>query len=200
MSAAQDLIDEAKRIRQRLRDPPNAVHDPGIDLTRKSTAHKGHEPIPDPPIKKVLELPESREPTFPPMEIRFPITFDNILEAVSTHYGVSTASLRGSDRHMHTCLARFVVVYLSLKLLAKRSLSSIARDLDKDHTSILHARNRINAIILDRPEVAAEVLMLERHIETLHSLRPAVPTFCERGVAIQPWPSPPGPEVSILGG
>ncbi len=190
MGAAQDLIDEAKRIRQKLRYPPNAVHDPGIDLTRKSTAYKGHEPNPDPPVKKPWEFTVAKEPQYPPLEIQFPITFDDILEAVSGHYGVSIPNLRGSNRQSHTCMARFVVVYLSLKLLAKRSLSSIARDLDKDHTSVLHARNRINAIILDRPEVAAEVLMLERHIEAVHNDRFAVPTFGEFGVAVQPGTGP----------
>jgi hypothetical protein len=195
--SAQDLIDEAKRIRQRLRYPPNAVHDPGIDLTRKSTAHKGSEPVPDPPVRKVLADPVP-EPSYPPLDVKFPITFDDILDAVSIHYGVSVGALKGASRRAHTCFARFVVVYLSLRLLARRSLSSIARDLDKDHTSILHARNRINAIIAGNPAVASEVLMIEAYIAANH--RSAVSTIGQCSMALQSRPGPSGQEILSLGG
>ena len=193
--SAEELIENAKRIRHRLRYPPNAVPDLGIDLTRKSTAHKGSEPNPDPPAKKaIVVLPE---PSYPPLDIRFPITFDDIVDAVAVHYGITPAAIRGASRRAHTCFARFVVVYLSLRLLAKRSLSSIARDLDKDHTSIIHARNRINAIIAGNSQVAAEVLMIEAYIEAHH--RSAVSTLGQCGMALQSRPGPSGQEILSMG-
>lgn len=166
--SAQEIIDRAKEIRQKLRYPPNAVKDPGIDLTRKSTAHKGSEPIPDPPIRKIL----GAEPVIPvPIELWSPTAFDDVLDAVSAHYGVSVAAIKSSSRRSHICFARFVVVHLAIKMKARKSLSSIARALYKDHTSILHARNRINAIIAGNSQVAAEVQMIEAYIETNNRLR-----------------------------
>lgn len=161
--SAQDIIDQAKLIRQRLRNPPNAVYDPGIDLTRKSTHHKGNEPNPDPPTKKALEKPIIVEPSYPPMDIRFPITFDDIVEAVSIHYGVTAEAIRSPCRRSHICFARFVVVYLSLRIL-KRSLKSMGRELGRDHTTILNCKKRINEIIAGNSQVAAEVSMIETYV------------------------------------
>lgn len=184
--SAQDLIDEAKRIRQKLRNPPNAVHDPGINLTRQSTAYKGDIPPPDTPPKKVLR--ETERVVYP--VIQLPLGFEDIVEAVSSHYGVSPAAIRGSSRRSHTCFARFVVVHLSLKLLAKRSLKSIGRSLNKDHSSILHARDRISAIIAGNSQVANEVQMIESYIETAHNHRSSLPNFSQCGVAVEPGTSP----------
>lgn len=170
MSEAARLIEDAKRIRQRLRYPPNAVVDRGIDLTRKSTAYKGSEPIPDAPIKKILGVEPPK--TYP--EVYFPITFEDILNAVATHFGLSAEDLRGISRRHHICYARFVLVYLAIRFLNKKSIASIGRDLNKDHTSILHARNRINGIIAGNPKAYAEISMIEKHIETTYNYRPSI--------------------------
>lgn len=199
--SAQDIIDQAKLIRQRLRNPPNAVYDPGIDLTRKSTHHKGSEPNPDPAPKKALVEPIIVEPSYPPMDIRFPITFDDIVEAVSIHYGLTTEAIRGSCRRSHVCFARFVVVYLSLKILPGRSLKSIARDLGgRDHSTAIHARDRMTAIVAGNSQVASEVQMIENYIETVHNNKPVIPTFRECGVEVQPGPGPQVQEVHGLAG
>lgn len=195
MSAANDLIENAKRIRQRLRKPPNAVYDPGIDLTRKSSAHKGDGPIPDAPIKKVLGAPN---PIKIQPEFQLPKLFEKILREVSRHYGVSVASLKGSSRRADISYARFVAIHLSLKMKAKLSLSAIARGLNKDHSSAIHARNRMIDIIATNQEKSNEINMIEKCIED--NYRPAVPAFCEFRVAIQPGPGPSQPEVSGLGG
>lgn len=179
MSAADELIENAKRIRQRLRHPPNAVIDHGIDLTRKSTAHKGDGPIPDAPIKKILnEAPI-------PQEVYFPITFEDILRTVATHYGISVEDLKGSCRQATISYARFVVVHLSLRYLAKRSLKSIGRSLgNKDHTSILHARNRIRGIMAVNPKAHAEIIGIEKHIESMYNYRFAVSDFGQYRLAL----------------
>ena len=198
MSEAGELIENAKRIRQRLRYPPNAVPDTGIDLTRRSTAYKGNEPIPDPPIKKALENP--RPAPQPQVDIILPLSFDDIVEAVAAHYDISPVTIKSSDRRSHVCFARFVVVHLSLRLLAKRSLSSIGRDLDKDHTSIIHARDRINAIIAGDAQIAAEIQAVGDYIETVHNDRLAMATVCQSGVEVQPGAGSPGQEIHELGG
>lgn len=167
MSPANQLIENAKRVRQRLRYPPNAVMDHGIDLTRKSTAHKGSEPVPEKPVKKTLKFKTAS----PYPEVQFLISFENILDAVASHYKISIEDLKGSSRKHYLCYARFVVVHLSMRFLTTKSMSSIARSLNKDHTSILHARDRINGILAENPLAKAEVGAIGERIETLYNCR-----------------------------
>lgn len=156
MSQADELIKNAKNIRQRLMYPPNAVLDRGINLTRQSTAYKGDIPPPDTPTKKPLVVRINPPPSFV-----FPLNFEDIVIAVAAFYEIPVEEIKGERRFAVTCLARRVIVYLGIKLL-KRSLSSIGRDLNKDHTSILHARDRINEILLKDPILANEISMIEQ--------------------------------------
>lgn len=193
--SAQEIIDKAKEIRQRLRYPPNAVPDPGIDLTRKSTAYKGNEPNPDPPVKKALEEPK-QEISYPPIDIKFPVLFSDIVDAVSTHYGVTPTAIYGASRRAHTCFARFVVIHLAFRLMRLPSFKAIGRFLNKDHSSIIHAKRRIEAIIAGNSQVAAEVQMIGAYIEANH--RSAVPAVSECGLEVQQGASPQVQEVHRL--
>lgn len=192
---AEEIIENAKKIRQRLRYPPNAVPDRGIDLTRKSTAHKGSEPIPDPPIKKILR--EETPPIHIHPEIRMPASLDIIIDAVGSHYGVTSEAIKSSSRRSYTCFARFVVIYLAIRLLPKKSLASIARELGRDHTTILHARGRIYDIIAGNPGVAAQVRMIEACIAA-NNPGLAVPAIGQRGMEIESGAGPQGQEIPSL--
>lgn len=166
MTLGEGMIEKAKEIRQRLRNPPNAVYDPGINLTRKSTAYKGDIPPPGTPSKKKLNEPKP-QPIHP--IIVFPITFDDVVHAVSTHYGISVESIKGPKRYKPLVHARQVVVHLALKLLANRSLCSIGRELEKDHTSILHAKNKIRGYLSESSVLTNEINMIEATIVANHS-------------------------------
>lgn len=173
MSPGEQLIRNAKEIRQRLRFPPNAVIDTGINLTRKSTAYKGDIPPPDTPPKRPLVIqlapPKPPEPAF-----HIPISMNEIVEAVCDYYGPSPASIRGPNRMAILCHARRIIVYLAVKLLGK-SLSSIGRNLNKDHTSILHAKRKIDAHLLKNPELMSEINKIEEALVDSH--RSSVPAF-----------------------
>lgn len=161
MSPGEKLIQNAREIRGRLRHPPNAVFDQGIDLTRKSTAYKGDIPPADTPPKKPLFIELKKKKPEP--EILMPITMDDIVRAVCDHYGPSPASVRGPNRMALLCHTRRVIVYLAIKILNK-SLSSIGRNLNKDHTSILHAKRKIDETLLKNPELYSEINKIEKEI------------------------------------
>lgn len=165
-----EYLENVKRIRQRLRNPPNAVHDPGIDLTRKSTAYKGDIIPLDTPPKKKLD-----EPGVGPIII-FPVNFEDILEAVAQHYHLSVERLRGDRRFKLEVLARRVVVHLGLKMLG-RSLTSIARDLNKDHTSIIYARDKVKIMLQMDSQFRGEVNSIEESIIGDHHNRPPLPSL-----------------------
>lgn len=180
----EDLIKDYKEIRRRLIYPPNAVYDPGIDLTRKSTAYKGDVPPEGTPPKKALPSPHP--------EIVFPINFDDILEAVGDFYGLTLDDLRGGNRKALYVTARKIVVHLSLKLIAIRSLSSIAKGLDKDHTTIVHARRKIRRDLQENELLRFQAQTIEESILAKYRDRPAVPALGQCGLAEQSWASPPG--------
>lgn len=161
MSSAQELIEKAAEIRKRLRNPPNAVADHGIDLTRKSTAYRGDTPPEGTPAKKVLEV-DLPKPAHEP--IQFPISFDDILEHVSCFYGIPTKDIRSPRRKRAYVLARQVIVHLSLKLLPKRSMCSIGHELEKDHTSIIHARTKISEMLANDEKLMNEVNLIEKNL------------------------------------
>lgn len=164
MNPGEKLIQRAKEIRQRLRFPPNAVPDHGIDLTRKSTAYKGDNPPPGTPPKKPLFV-SLKKKTKP--EIRIPVLMDDIVDAVCDHYGVTPNSIRSDSRISILCHTRRVVTYLASKMLGK-SLSSIGRSLNKDHTSILHAKRKFNISLQRNSELLNEVNKIEASIVDNH--------------------------------
>lgn len=171
-----EIIENYNKIRQRLKCPPNAVPDPGIDLTRKSTAYKGDVPPPDtPPKKKLFEAGTQ--------DVVFPITFNDILYAVSKFYQIPVKNLKGIHRFKPEVIARRVIVYLAIKLLG-RSLTSIGRDLNKDHTTILHARRRIYQNLQTDSKLQSEVLSIEESILAKHRLRLAPAAIDQPALAV----------------
>lgn len=187
--SVEEVLNRYKEVRQRLRKPPNAVPDHGIDLTRKSTAYKG-DVLPEgtPPKKKLV--PETIHPP-----LKFPIKFDDILGAVSEFYGIGRDRLMSPERTKLPVLARRVIIHLALKMLQKRSVSSIARELDQDHTTVLHARNKINSILICDENLLSEINIIEEKILASYRLRFAVSSERECGVAEQPGEGPQEPGI-----
>ncbi len=167
MSKADDLIQEAKRIRQKLRYQPNAVPDTGIDLTRKSTAYKGDEiPPGTPPKRKLGDMILNKMVEDQP--IKFPINLDNVLAAVSEYYRIPQGAIRGPCRSPAYVKARRMVVFIAMRILPKTTFSSIGRKLKKDHTSILYARDTILDLVAKNPNLMIEAQYIEKSIAAQH--------------------------------
>jgi len=179
-----------KAVRDRLRNPTNAVPDHGIDLTRKSTAYKGDIPPPGTPPKKRL-IPETTFPVIKtPRELN--VSFDDILNETCSFYQIDQKSIMDGCRRMDRVMVRRVVVFLSMKLLKNRSMSSIARGLGQDHTTILHSRNKIMVQIEGSDWLNDEVNLIEEKILAKYRSGPAVPTLSE---SIAPEPPGQGPQI-----
>lgn len=178
MSVVEEMRQQALRIRKKLINPPNAIPDTGIDLTRKSTAYRGDTPPPDTPPKKKL-IPETIHP-----QLRLPIKFDDIFQEVSAYYGINREVIMSGDRKKRPVLARRVIVFLALKMLQKgtRSVSSIARDLDQDHTTVLHSRNKINALVTENAHLMGEISLIEDKILASYRLKFALSNEREPGL------------------
>jgi chromosomal replication initiator protein len=82
------------------------------------------------------------------------ITAKAIKLAVSRRFKVSVADMLAHRRHARAVMARQCAMYLC-RIMTTDSLKRIGRSFEfRDHTTILHAYNKIQAILPLRPEVA----------------------------------------------
>lgn len=152
-----EMIDKYKKIRARLRNPPNAVPDTGINLRP--------EPKIDPPPTPPKPTPPSLKPDLPPAPkiFRPGLTFSSTLEITANEFGISGKEIRSKTRLKAIALPRQVAVYIAATKHG-RSLSWIGRYLDMDHTTILYARNKIKGLLSSDPDFKDRVECLENKI------------------------------------
>jgi hypothetical protein len=142
-----------REVRARLRNPPNAVPDRGIDLRRK----------PEPVVEVLPEV--TRAFWWPPQvtEIaidRTPPSVVDIQIAVSIHFQISVLDIRSSRRTKDVVLPRHVAMYLARKLTLS-SMPRIGFHFNKrDHTTVLHAWHKIGRMIAEGHPVADDVAQL----------------------------------------
>lgn len=136
MSTVQELFIHYKDIRERLWRPPNAVIDTGINLHRKPVQLPNEPPVP----RVVVRIFEYRDV---PHETSKKITFNDILQAVSDVMKVSVPDILGISRIRSHCDARHLTVYIAFKH-TKLSSEAIGKLINRDHTTALYARDRIN--------------------------------------------------------
>ena len=187
MTGAQEIIQNAKAVRARLRRPPNAVPDIGIDLRR----HKN--PYPVVPIQVIHTPPKivlkarvviSEQE----MESR-QIKLENILKAVSIYFDVGIGDLKGPSRRAPITYPRHIAVYLASKH-SKNTLSGISRVFKRDHTTSLHSRDKIRDQLeqpLFYPDTTKAVQAIEDSFFANH-YRSALAAESEQDLAGQ-WPT-----------
>jgi len=78
------------------------------------------------------------------------ITKRAILEAVSDTFGVNIEDIRGPSRRRPLVTARQVAMYLFRRLTEENSYPSIAAVFDRDHTTVIHAVDKINKLVKER--------------------------------------------------
>lgn len=146
-------------------NPPNAVFDRGINL-------RPHRIPPLSPsqllAKLVLEHPPKCKVTIriipkPPIEPVVPrlVKFQSIMRAVCRHYGVEWSHLKDRSRNKRICLPRHVLCYMAY-MHTGLSMPQIARQLGrKDHTTVLHGRDKIREMLLVDDVLIATVKLIE---------------------------------------
>ena len=88
----------------------------------------------------------------------------NILTAVSKYYDVSIADLKGKKRLKRIVVPRQIAMYL-MRELTSISLPKIGKEFGgKDHTTVLHACEKIGELILNDSQIQKEVNELKRQL------------------------------------
>lgn len=160
-------------VRDRLRNPPNAVRDRGIDLRRRDEPEPP-EIIASIPEPVIIEAPEPDEvidipafifpnPIFT-MPRKVP-TVDEIIRYVAAHYQVRVAEILSDRRVANIVRPRHVAMYLAKNMTGK-SLPEIGRRFgNRDHTTILNAIQRITAFRATDDDFDLLVARLRTEIE-----------------------------------
>lgn len=94
-----------------------------------------------------------------------PITISEIERVVADHYQLKSAMLRSKKRTKEIAYARHMAMYLA-RTLTNASLPQIGKGFgDRDHTSVLHACNKMKGLIEDDWRVKEEVEQLIRTLQ-----------------------------------
>lgn len=218
MTTAAELILKAKAVRQRLMNPPNAVR--SID---NGGGGRGSEKSPMEVLEYRLKRAEQR---LLGIEIRYQnleeevgllrlaademleyihgpdatgrLKLNRILRIVSRYYGVPLGDIKSARRDKDIVIPRQVVCYLSAKHTGL-SLPSIGRCLgNRDHTTIMSARDRVIERVASDPLVRQDVAALEKEIVDDYYTSLALAPESEPHLAAPGEPGVPEREVPIM--
>lgn len=194
MTIATEMAHSAFLVRERLRVPPNAKKDAGINLAKPRGVQgeeywhgryedllRGKQRLEDRLEKKIKTLEQKlvslnefndlKEDLLltpnPEREGRRPTTFiGHIKETVAADFSTTVTAIDGFRRDKFKCvIPRHVAAFLC-KTLTYRSLPDIGRRLGgKDHTTILHAVRKIEQRMFDDAEFCQRVVYLQSRLE-----------------------------------
>lgn len=161
----------AVRVHHASFDVPQAV----LEYLAKSITHNGrdlegainrllaHNTLSGQPITLEMAEREVRDLIRPQEPKR--VKIEDIQRVVARQYNVSRSDLLSSRRTANVVRPRQVAMYLS-KTLTLRSLPEIGRRFGgRDHTTVLHAVRKIEALVGKDPVLADEVELLKRQLQ-----------------------------------
>jgi chromosomal replication initiator protein len=161
----------AVRVHHHGFDVPHAV----LEYLAKSITHNGrdlegainrllaHNTLSGHPITLEMAEREVRDLIRPQEPKR--VKIEDIQRVVARQYNVSRSDLLSSRRTANVVRPRQVAMYLS-KTLTLRSLPEIGRRFGgRDHTTVLHAVRKIEALVGKDPVLADEVELLKRQLQ-----------------------------------
>jgi chromosomal replication initiator protein len=94
------------------------------------------------------------------------VSIDDIQRKVAEHYNIRLTEMASSRRSRSVARPRQVAMYLAKQLTA-RSLPEIGKRFgNRDHTTVLHAVQRITALMQEDPAFAEDVTLLRKMLES----------------------------------
>lgn len=148
---------DARSIRERLRRPPNAVVDHGIDLRRRV------EPPAPPRATIAARSPVVAEQIAKRRQREVPV--DEVAQIVADFYGISIDEVIGPRRTALLVKARQMISHLAHET-ARCSYKDIGRALKYcDHTTALYGKRLISARLMHDSDCAEDIQALKAMIE-----------------------------------
>ncbi len=183
LSELIDPIHHASVVRKRLRNPPNAIPDPGIDLSRapegfKPQLFRRHPSAWDAYMERCKALAARQRAAFEANKIASQVRVktkhgskfmvSRVISHLAAVYRSSPAEIVGPTRMAEVVRPRQIAMYLARKM-TNQSLPWIGRFFgDRDHTTVLHACRKIEAMCAADAQFAATVAEYEAAIREGH--------------------------------
>lgn len=93
------------------------------------------------------------------------ITVELIQEIVAEHYGITTDEMKSKKRTQHVVFSRHVAMYLT-RMIMDIALYAVGKKFGgRDHTTVIHACNKINEVLESDPELRETLVILEKKIK-----------------------------------
>lgn len=100
-----------------------------------------------------------------------PIRTDIIIKCICLNFGISVERLMSSERSRYVVKARQYGMYLS-RTLTTRSLPEIGRRFGgRDHTTVLYASRKINALKETDKDVVEDIAFLTNCVRHMHAIK-----------------------------
>jgi hypothetical protein len=116
-------------------------------------------------VAELKDPPPDRPPAEQPEPLRGVVTINAVKKTVAESYGVTAAELESPRRDARIVRYRQIAMYLACAL-TKASLPQIGRHFGwRDHTTVLHARNKIAALRSGNDMIDLELRGLEAKIQ-----------------------------------
>lgn len=94
------------------------------------------------------------------------VDFEAIIKVVNKNYGSTTAELCSKSRNKHIAFTRHIAMYF-MKQLTEKSLRDIGQFLGgRDHTTVVHALDKIERHIQDNPSFGLELKRIEQELRS----------------------------------
>ena len=100
-------------------------------------------------------------------EIQKPITIEKIQKIVSSHYHIDIKDMRSKKRTDEIALPRQIAMYLTRSLTERSSIEIGEQFGGKDHTTVLHACNKIKGMMNSDPFFSANINKIIQEIKSL---------------------------------
>jgi chromosomal replication initiator protein len=115
--------------------------------------------------ERPINLELAKEAMRDVLRLRFPrITLQDVLEIVSTEYGVSIKDLQSKRRPPSVAIPRQIGMYLA-RVHTTHSLQEIGAHFGgRDHTTVMYALDRVKQKMAEDPRVREEVSRLGTHL------------------------------------
>jgi len=82
--------------------------------------------------------------TFAGLNVVKGVGLNRILETTCNTLNVNINDVRSKTREQETTYARHIFCYVAYNLINNHSLKSIGREVNRDHASVIHGKNRIS--------------------------------------------------------
>src|SRR5271155_3319462 len=178
MSKTNDLLQHYREVRLRLRYPPNAVPDTGINL-RRAREPVALLPPPEPTLPSAESIPASSFREYQPF-VSTSLTFSSTIAISAAEFGLTAKDLHKKCRTRAICFPRQVAIYIAAKQ-GRWAASWMAHRLDLDHSTVLHAQRKIATLVETNAALRERIANIEAEIATRY--RPAPPALNECDLA-----------------